>query len=197
MVDWSGCRDNWQHVTERQWFPVAHGKLHFHSLYQKECVCERNTQSTCNTALQFNYQWPIYTQSWMPQSTPRDAVLPQSLDPLLCFCKLLPSPAVGIHEDRGEVSELSWAVKHANITMSQPAVRTCKNETDLQLGSRQVDISHHFCAGVLHLQAGVELQEVKAAILAVEVLHGTCADIPNHLSQLHCTLQERICLRVN
>lgn len=63
--------------------------------------------------------------------------------------------------------------------------------TDLQLGSRQIDISHHFSAGVLHLQAGVEFQEVEAAILAVEVLHCTRTDIPNHFSQFYSTLREK------
>lgn len=62
-------------------------------------------------------------------------------------------------------------------------------EADLQLGRRQVDVGHHLGAGVLHLQTGVELQEVEAAVLAVEVLHGPGADVAHHLCQLHCTLR--------
>lgn len=65
----------------------------------------------------------------------------------------------------------------------------CLGGTDLQLGSRQVDVSHHLRTGVLHLQTGIKLQEVEAAILAVEVLHCTSTDVPHHLSQLHCTLR--------
>lgn len=64
-------------------------------------------------------------------------------------------------------------------------------QTDLQLSRRQVDVSHHFSAGVLHLQAGVEFQEVEAAILAVEVLHCACTDVAHHLSQLHSTLKRK------
>ncbi|TNN86769.1 hypothetical protein EYF80_002952 [Liparis tanakae] len=45
----------------------------------------------------------------------------------------------------------------------------CLGGTDLQLGSRQVDVGHHLGAGVFHLQTRVELQEVEAAILAVEL----------------------------
>lgn len=62
-------------------------------------------------------------------------------------------------------------------------------ETDLQLGGRQIDVGHHLGAGVLHLQTGIEFQEVEAAILAVEVLYCTCTDVPHHLSKLHCTLR--------
>ena len=68
-------------------------------------------------------------------------------------------------------------------------VQACLGGTDLQLGSRQVDISHHLRTGVFHLQTRVELQEVEAAILAVEILYCTCTDVTHHLSQLHCTLR--------
>lgn len=62
--------------------------------------------------------------------------------------------------------------------------------TDLHLSGRQVDISYHLSAGVFHLQTGVELQEVETAILAVEVLHSSCADVTDHLSQPHSALQK-------
>lgn len=64
-------------------------------------------------------------------------------------------------------------------------------EADLQLGSGQVDVGHHLGAGMLHLQAGVEFQEVEAAILAVEVFHRARTYVPDHFSQLHCTLKYR------
>lgn len=75
------------------------------------------------------------------------------------------------------------------VTVLVLSLEACLGEADLQLGSRQVDVSHHLGAGVLHLQTGVELQEVEAAVLAIEVLHCTCADVSHHLSQLHCTLR--------
>lgn len=115
---------------------------------------------------------------------------------------------VGSHGDRGPTASAREmkAVERANFvgswTVANCLCRTWRKEhpfvsstggrmreTDLQLGGRQVDISHHLSAGVFHLQTRVELQEVEAAVLAVEILYCTSADIPHHLSQLHCTLR--------
>lgn len=61
----------------------------------------------------------------------------------------------------------------------------------LQLGSRQVDIRDHLCAGVLHLQAGIQLQEVETAILAVEIFYRPRAHVAHSLGQADGTLQRR------
>lgn len=61
----------------------------------------------------------------------------------------------------------------------------------LQLGSREVHICHHLRARVLHLQPGVQLQEVEAPVLPVQILHGACTDVPNHLGQADSALRER------
>ena len=61
----------------------------------------------------------------------------------------------------------------------------------LQLGSRKVDIRDHFRAGMFHLQAGIQLQEVEAAVLAVEVLDSPRAHVAHRLGQAHGTLQTR------
>ena len=60
----------------------------------------------------------------------------------------------------------------------------------MQLCGGQVDVGHHFSAGVLHLETRVELQEVEAAVLAVEILHGASAHVAHHLSELHRTLEQ-------
>lgn len=61
----------------------------------------------------------------------------------------------------------------------------------LELCCWQVDICHHLRAGMLHLQARVQLQEVEAAILAVQIFHGACTHISHHFGKLHCTLGHR------
>lgn len=63
--------------------------------------------------------------------------------------------------------------------------------THLELCCRQINISYHLRAGVLHLQTGIQLQKVETAILAVEVFHGACAHISHHFGKLHCTLGHR------
>lgn len=59
----------------------------------------------------------------------------------------------------------------------------------LKLSGRQVDISNHFCAGVFHLQTGIQLQEVEAAILAVEIFNCPCTHVAHGLGQEDSTLQ--------
>lgn len=62
----------------------------------------------------------------------------------------------------------------------------------LELGSGEVHIRNHFRAGVLDLQAWVQLEEVEAPVLAVEVLDGARAHVAHHLRQADRTLQERV-----
>lgn len=113
------------------------------------------------------------------------------------YCRLLLQPVA--METGGPSSAKRWSVLtvcYRTVKDSDNVLyvlfltlKACLGETDLQLGSRQVDISHHLSTGVFHLQTRVELQEVEAAVLAVEVLHCTCTDVPHHLSQLHCALR--------
>lgn len=72
-------------------------------------------------------------------------------------------------------------------------------EVYLKLGSRKVYISNHFCTGMFHLQAGVQLQEMETSIFREEVLHSTCTYIAHHLGQSHSILakERRQMLRLN
>lgn len=60
----------------------------------------------------------------------------------------------------------------------------------LELCCGEVDISHHLCTGVLHLQPRVQFQKVEAPILAVEVFHSPSTHITNHFGKFHRTLKE-------
>lgn len=62
----------------------------------------------------------------------------------------------------------------------------------LELGSGEVHICNHFRARVLDLQARVQLEEVEAPVLTVEVLHGARAHVAHHLCQADRTLQESV-----
>lgn len=62
---------------------------------------------------------------------------------------------------------------------------------DLKLGSREVYISNHFCTGMFHLQAGIQLQEMETSVFREEVLHSTCTNIAHHLGQSHSILAQK------
>ena len=87
-------------------------------------------------------------------------------------------------------------VFHAQASSTYPSLRTSASLrstepghlTHLELRCRQIDVSYHLCAGVLHLQAGIQLQKVEAAVLAVQVFHSARTHIPHHLGKLHRTL---------
>lgn len=97
------------------------------------------------------------------------------------------------HSNRGPPIITAIAVKRANFPLE--SARTENNRaTNLQLGSGQVDVGHHLGARVFHLKTRVELQEIEAAVLAVEVLDCTGTYVTHHLSQLHCALRGELAL---
>lgn len=61
----------------------------------------------------------------------------------------------------------------------------------LKLGSRQVYISDHLCAGMFHLQPRIQLQEVETSVFREEILHGACTHVAHHLGQSHSILGQR------
>lgn len=61
----------------------------------------------------------------------------------------------------------------------------------LQLCGGQVDICDHFSARMLHLQAWVQLQEMEAAVLAVQIFHCTGTHVTHGLGQEDSTLQRQ------
>ena len=54
-----------------------------------------------------------------------------------------------------------------------------------ELGSGQVEISHHLSAGMFNLESGVELEEVIIAIRVIEILHSPGTPVPHQLRQAH------------
>lgn len=113
-----------------------------------------------------------------------DLVLTQNSDsdnnPPPCFIK--PSAEQVFH---------AWASSYSLSTSESLHEPGPGHLTHLELRCRQIDISHHLCAGVLHLQAGIQLQKVEAAILAVQIFHSASTHISHHFGKLHCTLGYR------